>query len=109
MESVELLSKQIEQYNQQNREEHEVINAKIDRMLTEIHVLYSERNVNEKRFDDLEKGQNEIKETTNNIDDRIKRLEERDLKRQHSWNLALKVLGVLATAGAIIGVIIRFF
>ena len=108
MDVLDLLSKQLESYQEQNVKEHKELSNKIDQMLTELHVLYSERNVNEKRFDNLEEGQVEIKETVNKIEERVKNLEERDLKRDHTRNLALKTLGVLTAIGALIGLGLRF-
>ena len=108
MTPIELLSKQLQQYQEQNARDHENLNKKIDQMLSEIHVLFSERNSNEDKFNGLEKGQNEIKNTANDIDERVKNLEEHHLKRQHSWGLFLKVLGTLATVGAIAGIILKF-
>ncbi len=96
MDPMELLSKQLQQYQEQNERDHDMLNKKIDQMLTEIHVLFSERNVNEKRFDNLEEGQKEIKETVNEIDKRVKYLEEHHMKRDHLWKWIVKGLGVLS-------------
>lgn len=107
MESIELLSKQLEQNQKQNIEEHRELSSKIDKMLTEIHVLYSERNLTEEKLENLEEGQNQIKETVNKIEERVKNLEESDLKRNHARGLLYKSLGVAATLGAIVGVILK--
>ena len=94
MDSTELLAKQIQQYQEQNERDHDMLSKKIDQLLTEIHVLFSERNVNEKRFDSLEEGQKEIKEVVNEIDKRVKNLEEHHMKNDHLWKSILKGLGV---------------
>ena len=120
MDSLELLSKQIQQYQDQNQKqlqsyqdqnqhEHELLSQKIQQLLTEVHVLYSERNLNEDKFARLEQGQEEIKESTSDIDKRLKTLEEHQLKRKFGWDLFLKVIGAVATIAAILGVIAKLF
>ena len=108
MNTIDLLSKQLENYQEQNVREHETLSKKFDQMLSEIHILFSERNLNEDKFNRLEEGQKEIKETADSIDNRVQNLEEHHLKSQHSWGLSLKVLGILATVGAIAGIVLKF-
>ena len=118
MDPLELLSKQIQQYQDQNQKQlqqyqdqnqrdHEMLSQKIQQLLTEVHVLYSERNLNEDKFNRLQEGQKEIKDATTDIDLRLKNLEEHHLKRQHGWALFLKVIGASATIGAILGVVLK--
>lgn len=118
MDPLELLSKQLQQYQDQtqkqlqqyqdqNQREHEALTQKINQLLTEIHVLYSERNLNEDKFNRLQTGQEEIKKELNSLKDDLKVLEDHHLKRQHGWSLFLKVLGASATICAILGVILK--
>lgn len=118
MDPLELLSKQLQQYQDQNQKqlqqyqdqnqrEHEALTQKINQLLTEIHVLYSERNLNEDKFNRLQAGQEEIKEELNSLKDDLKVLEDHHLKRQHGWALFLRVIGAGATLGAILGVILK--
>ena len=102
MDSTELLAKQIQQYQEQNERDHDMLNKKIDQMLAEIHVLFSERNVNEKRFDNLEEGQKQIKETADEIDKRVKNLEEHHMKKDHFWKTIVKILGVVSVVAGLI-------
>ena len=108
MNSIELLSKQIESYQKQNATEHKELSQKIDRMLEMIHGLSAKDDLHEHRFDNLEEGQKEIKATVDDIDKRVKNLEEHERDRQQAWSLALKVLGVIATIGAIVGIVFKF-
>lgn len=101
MSPIELLAKQIQQISEQNQKDHDNLNKKIDQLLTEIHVLYSERNVNEKRFDSLELGQKEIKEE-------VQVLKEHHIKRDHLWKWVVKVLGIAGLVLGIIGTLWKF-
>ena len=108
MDSTELLAKQIQQYQEQNERDHDMLNKKIDQLLAEIHVLFSERNVNEKRFDNLEEGQKEIKEVAGEIDKRVKSLEEHHLKRDHLVKWIIKGLGVASVIAGLIATAWKF-
>ena len=120
MDPLELLSKQLQQYQDQNQKqlqqyqdqnqrEHEALTQKINQLLTEIHVLYSERNLNEDKFNRLQAGQEEIKEELNSLKDDLKVLEDHHLKRQHGWGLMVKIVGTCAGIGAVIGAIMKIF
>ena len=117
MDNIELLSKQIQEYQEQNREqlkiyqeqnqrEHEQLSGQIRQLLTEVHVLYSERNMNEEKFDRLFKGQSDIKETVQKIDDRVENLEDRQMKRDH---LVKWIVAGITVAATVAGIIYKFF
>ena len=119
MDSLELLSKQLQQYQDQNQKqlqsyqdqnqrEHEVLTGKIDQLLTEINILYSERNLNEDKFNRLQAGQEEIKEELNGVKEDLKVLQEHHLKRDHSFKLAIKIISVTATICAIVGGVLKW-
>ena len=124
MDSLELLSQQIQQYQQQNQKQmqiyqeqnekdHEKLETNIkenhSEMMAVVQVLTSETASNKKINASLEDRQKEIKDTIDAIDKRVKGLEDHQLKREHSWNTFLKWTGAIATIGAITSVILKLF
>ena len=99
---------QVHQYQEENKRDHDRLFNKIDSISDKVNQLSSDQRINEKRFDNLEAGQKEINATVNDIDKRVKSLEERDKNWKHTTNFALKALGVAATIGAIVGIILKF-
>ena len=108
MDKFELLFNQIKEISSQNERDHEQINSKMDQMLTEIHVLFNERNVNEKRFDTLEQGQKDLKIELDSVQKKLQNLQDQNLKRQHGWSLFGKVLAGIATVAGIVTALWKF-
>ena len=119
MDSIELLSQQINQYLQQsqsqfkeyqkqNEEDHKNLGAKIDRLLDESRKIQAHEKVNDARFDKLEQGQKELKKEIDSVQESLKDLQDQSLKRQHGWKLLAQVLAGIATVAAIVGVIWKF-
>lgn len=118
MEPIELLSKQLEQYqdsNQktlqqyinQNESDHKQLNDKIDELLKEIHSLNTDKGISDAKLTALEQGQSEIKTDIKKIQEDLKVLEDHHLKRQHAWHLFIKIISTTAIIGSIAGVILK--
>ena len=107
--SIELLSKQIDNYAQQSRQQfseyqkqnesdHEKLEQKIDEALSMMQTLFIETSSHKKQLSDLEIGQKEIKGTLESIDKRVESLEEKQSKSDHVRGLVIKGLGVLSVS-----------
>ena len=107
MDSLELLSKQIQSYEENNRSEHSRLYEKMDEILTVTQAVTTEISSHKKQLNSLEKGQEEIKDSIDAMDKRVKGLEDHQLKRDHSWNMFLKWSGAVATIGAITTVVLK--
>ena len=112
MDSLELLSQQINQYLQQtqsqfkeyqkqNEEDHKILNEKIDTLLDQSRKIQAHEKVNDARFDKLEQGQEELKSELDSVQDQLKDLQDQSLKRQHGWKLLAQVLAGVGTLIAI--------
>ena len=93
--------KQINQYQQQNERDHEKLESKIDEILNICHAMTMEVNSHKKRLEGLEEGQKIIKETVDDIDNRVKNLERSQNESKHLRDWIIKGLGILA---AVIGI-----
>ena len=112
MEPIELLSKQLEQYQNQNAREHEVLSAKIDNKYDAIlnridelvsiyNALHSERLQDEAKILEIEDRQKKIQADVQDIKDH-------QMKRAHLWSWILKALGTISVIGGIIATSWKF-
>ena len=101
MNSIELLAKQIET-NQQQMERHHQKN------IDDHKELFKAVNETLSTVKQLSEKQIQIEKTVQETDKRVKSVEEHERDRQQAWSLALKVLGVIATIGAIVGIAFKF-
>ena len=113
MDSIELLAKQIQGYQDQNQREHELLEKKMDdhhkEVLSIYQVVTSKLASHEKQLEDLKEGQKKILDSGDARDKRIKGLEDHQLKREHSWTTFLKWSGAIATIATITGVVLKLF
>lgn len=119
MDPIKLLSNQIQQYQQQNQEQfhkyqeqnehdHRMLESKIDQILGMMQAMIIEQNSHKKRLDGLESGQTEIKQTIDDIDKRVKNLEQRAVKSDHLRDWILKGLGVAALIAGLFATVWKF-
>ena len=97
--------KQINQYQQQNERDHEKLESKIDEILNICHAMTMEVNSHKKRLEGLEEGQKNIKEIADDIDKRVKSLEQSQIESKHLRDWIIKGLGILAAAIGIVATI----
>ena len=106
MEKEDLIIQMLKQYQEQNEKDHAELTNKIDQALSEIHVLVISNNSKDKRLDELDRGQKEIKESINgsvdDLDKRVKDLEKAKIESDHLRNWIIKGLGI---ATVIIGIV----
>ena len=119
MDPVKLLADQIKQYQEHNerdherlennmRENHQKIESKIDEVLAMMQAVNSEVNSHKKRLENLEQGQQDIKDTVNEIDDRVKKIEKKQIESDHLRNWIIKGLTVATVIVGLVTAVWKF-
>ena len=97
--------KQFHQYQEQNERDHEKLEKKIDQLLDLIQAMTFENNSHKKRLEGLEEGQKDIKDTVNDIDERVKNLERSQIESKHLRDWIIKGLGIVTVIVGLIATI----
>ena len=97
--------KQFHQYQEQNERDHEKLEKKIDQILDLMQAMNMEVSSHKKQLKGLDDGQKDIKDTADDIDERVKNLEQSQIESKHLRDWIIRGLGIVTVIVGLIATI----